>query len=142
MAGEFAVRLEGWTELQRAFRAVDKRLPKELQLELKAAAEVVKSAAAEIAAEKGLAPPGSSGRGHGALIAGLRTFSNQSAAGVRDTASRSGFHYPAIYEYGHGRARAFLDPAAQQKEAVVNEMAVQMLDRLTSSEGLGRGGIL
>lgn len=142
MSSEFAVRLEGWTELQRAFRSIDKRLPKELQLELKAAADVVKSAAEQIAEEKGLAPPGSSGRGEGGLIAGLRTFSTQKAAGVRDSANRDGFNYPAIYEYGHGKSRAFLHPAAEQKEAVVDGMVGQMLDRLTSSEGLGRGGIL
>jgi hypothetical protein len=142
MADDFTVKLEGWSQLQRSFKAVDRRLPLELKRELRVIADEVRVAAVDIAGQRGLAPPGRSGRGTGALIGGIKTFSTQSAAGVRDTTVRGGFNYPAVYEYGHGRVRAFLNPALEQKHEIVVTKISEMFDRLASSEGLGRGGIL
>jgi hypothetical protein len=109
------IAVEGLADAQRYLRKIDVEAAKNLNKELKSAAKIVQAEAKSIAAAKGLAAPGRSGRGTGALVSGLRVFSSGGAAGVRDAVNRGGFPYPAVYEYGHGAARAFLQPAGEAK---------------------------
>lgn len=136
--------LEGWTEAIRGLKKIEASLPKALQAELKGAADIVRVAAVEIAGEKGLAPPGRSGRGRGGLVGGLKVFANATSAGVRDSAKRKGYPYPAVYEFGSRGSgdlgpRAFLQPAGAREAGKVEERIDNMFDRLRSEAGLGGG---
>lgn len=136
------VLLEGWTEAVRALRQVSSQVSRELTRELRDGARIVQVKAKSNAASRGLAPPGRSGRGTGGLVGGLRVFATQSTAGVRDTATRNGYGYPARYEFQNGGARAFLFPAGEETAGEVEQHIDGMFDRLRSEAGLGRGGAL
>lgn len=139
MADEFAVKIEGYSEAIRGLRKVSNELPQALKLELKVAADIVRVEAINLAGQQGLAAPGRSGRGTGALVGGLKTFATGSIAGVRDTANRNGFPYPRVYEFGHGKTRAFLYPAGAAKAGEVERSIDAMFNRLRSGAGLGGG---
>lgn len=141
MASAALIEVEGLQQTLRAFGRIEKGMRKELRKQLVEIAGVVAETARSIAEQKGL-------HESGALIARIHPGMRSSYAYVADTARRKsrkypgGFNYPAVYEYGHGRARAFLEPAAKQDEEKAVTLVEGMLDRLTSQAGFGTGGLL
>lgn len=87
------VRVQNLRELQRALKAVDKTVAKEMRGELKEAAGQVASTAKGIAEFQGL-------RDTGRLINSIRPGATMAYAYVRENATRNGFLYPRIYEFG------------------------------------------
>jgi len=140
------VQVEGIAEFSAALGRIDRRLQQELAAEMRQIASTVASRAREIAEQKGL-------RRSGLLIRSIKPGSRRGGAVVRETAVRTvgkgaPYKYPAIYEFG-GRAgfgqvgpRAFLKPAVDEKREETFHAVERLLDRLISSEGLGRGGVL
>lgn len=135
------VAVEGVGDLLRAFGSIDKGLRRELRLELLDVANIAAGKARAIAEQKGL-------HATGALIDRIHAGARASYAYITDTARRAspaypqGFNYPAVYEYGHGGARAFLTPAAITSEDDVISGVESLLDRLTRAAGLQKGGLL
>jgi len=155
-----AVRVEGLRELQRALKAVDSKVAKELRGELKDAAGHVASTAKGIAEFQGL-------RDTGKLINSIRPGATMSYAYVKESANRNGFLYPRIYEFGgrdvqFGRAilnrssrgkqlrsrygsalgsrgqfgpRAFLGPAVEMERPKVEAAVERILDRAVDRYG-------
>lgn len=130
-----AVQVEGIKDVLNAFGRIDKGLRKELRVELVAAAGLVAAKAKDIAEQLGL-------RDTGKLIASIRPGMSGAYAYVTDSAKRNGFNYPAVYEFGHNRERAFLNPAADAEREHVIVGIEGLLDRLTSEAGLAKGGVL
>lgn len=123
------VSIEGLPQLVRGFERMGADLKKEVRADLRKGADLVRDQARLNAAERGL-------RRSGRLISGLRTIVRSGAVVlVRSTTKRAGFPYPAIYEYGHGGARNFLDPALAQKSDEVVEHLATMFDRLAAGSG-------
>lgn len=141
MSQSGTIAVEGVGDLLRAFDRVEKGLRRELRAELVGLAGTVAIKARELAEAQGL-------RESGQLIARIRPGLRSSYAYVTDTANRKspkwpeGFNYPAVFEFGHGGARAFLVPAAKAEEGTVLLGLEGLLDRLTSEAGLQKGGLL
>jgi hypothetical protein len=121
-----AIKIEGIQELMVACKRADSELKKGLQRDLKGIALLVATRAKSIAEAKGL-------RESGRLIASIRPGIQGSSAIVRDSANRAGFNYPAVYEYGHGKARAFLEPALEQSQPEVMAAVTVLVDRMAES---------
>lgn len=119
------VAVEGLTELVRSFGKLDKKLKRDLLLKLREQAAIVAVTARKIAAEKGLAKPGRSGRGKGTEVRLIKPFYRGASAGVRSGATnKSGFAYPLIHEFGErGNSergpRAYLEPALVAEYATI-----------------------
>ena len=113
--GSNSIQVFGLTEGEMYLNKIFTTADRSLNMELKEAAKIVQAEAKSIAGAKGLAKPGSSGRGTGKLVSGIRVFSRHGESGVQDRVTRAGFLYPAVYEYGKGGARAFLAPAGEAK---------------------------
>lgn len=148
-----AIRVQGLSGLVRDFGRMSKTLRKELQDELRDAAELVADEARAEAERQGL-------HDTGALIRSIGTRVGRSIAYVRATAtskhrttdrvrvrslpgSRGGsrtaaaatstvrdFPYPKLYEYRDGGRRAFLAPALQTKRQEVERHVERILDKL------------
>lgn len=108
-----AVRIEGLRELQGALRRIDRSAATELRKELRTTvgAEFVRDAKDTIAA-RGLVK---SGRLQGSIKASVRggdLFVRSSPALKPGPKSRQG--YAPVYEFGHGGARAFLEPTRKE----------------------------
>lgn len=134
------VRVEGLQELIRDFGRLEKGIAKEVRAELKDVAGIVAEEARSIAESVGL-------RDSGRLIRTTRPFARGATAGVRTTATRNGYPYGLRYEF-EGRGgdaagpRAYLAPALEEKSDAVVEELGEVIDRLTSAHGFGRGGTL
>lgn len=133
------VSVRGLNQLVRDFNAVDRELRRELQRELQDIARLVSDEAKSMVREDNLVD---SGR----LEKGIRPRVRGAVAIVENRAKNRGYAYPGIYEYGTSgkekTRRPFLLPALQAKQGEVVEALEDMLDRLTSRHGLGRGGVL
>lgn len=135
-----AVRVEGLQPLLRDMGRVEKGLRRELQKELDEIAKHVRDEARDRAQAEGL-------RDKGGLVRGVKHRVKGSTALIRSTRTRGGFPYPAVYEFGGRGAgkygpRAFLYPTVEKELPTTVRMLGEMLDRLTSANGLGRGGSL
>ena len=135
------VAVRGLDQLVRDFGKVSDQLKRDVQRELQDIALIVSDQAKENARSEGL---DKSGR----LIKGIRPRVRGATAIVEDRAKSKGrrFPYPGIYEFGVSgrdrRRRPFLVPALDQKQGDVMRGLEDMLDRLTSQNGFGRGGVL
>lgn len=83
----------------------------------------------------------------GRLQKGIRSKMRGSAVVVENRAKagkKSGnYKYPAVIEFGfRGPARPTLEPALEARKEDVIEALDDMLDRLVSRNGFGRGGVL
>lgn len=129
MAG-YTVRIEGLRQLDRAAGRASIELRTGLRDKLREFAEVVAEDARDIAESKGL-------RESGDLIAGLQPYALMGRAGVRDTARHRGYPYPARLEYeggtGKGGARAFLNPAVEEKAPELEKRAQTLLDEIADA---------
>ena len=133
------IAVRGLSQLVRDFNRVDKELRRDLQRELQDVARIVSDEAkAQVRADNLLKS--------GDLEKGIRPRVRGAVAIVEDRAKHRGYPYPGIYEFGvSGKQKArrpFLLPALQAKQGEVVEALSDMLDRLTSKHGLGRGGVL
>lgn len=141
------IEVHGLVEFRRDFARMDRKLRTEWDRELRTAAQPVKDAARQIAEAKGL-------HRTGRLIGSIRIATGRrGSVFVRSTpplrpSRRARMGYAAIYEYG-GRARgealgprAFLTPALEREREEVVERLSDVLDRITSEGGFGRGGRL
>ena len=135
MPAAATVRVQGLDRLIRDFRKLDRGLAREVQQELKHIAGFVADDARLAAGAQGL-------RDSGRLIGRIKPFYRGATAGVRSGVMRRGYPYGAVYEYGLGRTRAYLEPTLKRDEGRIVEAFEDMLDRLTSSAGFGRGGVL
>lgn len=135
------IAVQGLDQLVRDFGKINVDLRREVQRELQAVAEIVAVQARADVAASGLVK---SGR----LQKGIRSRVRGATAIVEDRAKAkgSGYPYPGIYEFGvSGRdkkRRPFLEPALEKKQPEVMRSLEDMLDRLTSKNGFGRGGLL
>jgi hypothetical protein len=138
--GAGGVRVNGLKELVRDFRKVERGLGREIRREIKSIAKIVSDEARRIALAKGL-------RDSGDLIKMTKPAIRGSTGLVRSSATRRGYPYPFIYEYGKRGAsktgpRAWVNPALDAKQDEVVEAFEDVLDKITSRAGLGRGGAL
>lgn len=140
-----SVRVEGLGALIRDFQRMDKQLAKDLRRELIDVGKIVAEEAKDTQMpSQGLAggQPGEDGKANtGALQKSIRARMRGTSTIVesrRPTGRK--FAYGAIYEYEKGRP--FLEPALDAKTEEVVEALDDMLSRLVSANGFGRGGIL
>ncbi len=133
--------VDGLDTLVRDFGRISAELRREVQRELQDIGEIVAVQARANVVAGGLVK---SGR----LEKGIRSRVRGATAIVEDRAKAkgSGYPYPGIYEFGvSGRdkkRRPFLEPALDTKAPEVMRSLEEMLDRLTSKNGFGRGGLL
>jgi hypothetical protein len=111
MANQFAIRVRGLKELDRAFGRVNKGLRKGLRDTLKDAANDVAIEARSIAGSKQL-------RQSGDLIDGIRPVRIMGGAAVRSNAIHRGFEYPRRLEF-EGRGGGSYGPRATLLPAVI-----------------------
>ena len=141
-----SVRVEGLSALIRDFNRMDKQLSRDLRRELIAVGQIVADEAVEVQMPNQNLAAGQAGdddvRNSGQLQGSIRARMKGTATIVeqRRDGRRSKFAYGGIYEYHKGRP--FLEPALDAKTEEVVEALDEMLDRLTSANGFGRGGIL
>lgn len=141
-----SVRVEGLTALIRDFNRMDKQLARDLRRELLSIGQIVADEARDTQVPHQELAAGQQGKDKkantGRLQKSIRPRMRGAATIVeaRQDAFRKGYFYPAIYEYGKGRA--FLEPALDAKTEEVIDALDDMLDRVTSENGFGRGGIL
>lgn len=139
-----SVRVEGLSALIRDFNRMDKQLSRDLRRELLLVGQIVADEAVEVQIPNQNLAGGQTGddkaRNTGRLEKGVRPRMRGTATIVENRAKRNGYGYPAIYEYNKGRP--FLGPALDAKTEEVVEALDDMLDRLVSANGFGRGGIL
>ena len=107
----------GFREFVRECYAAGPEAKAAVRHELQQVGELVAEEARSVAGEVGLAPPGRSGRGTGALAARIRPLVTGRSVFVRELASRQGYSYPALYEFQRGRP--FLYPALERKQEEV-----------------------
>lgn len=172
------IRVEGLSDLLKAFGKLDKRLRQEISKELRIIGGFVLQDAKAMALAEGFGPPGASGRGTGDLLRNLKLRQRRGDIAIAETAVHGGLNYPRIYEFGgsavrHTRSgglakitnrsasgarlaargsargssgqygsRAFLYPALEKNRAAVVDRLDDMLGRLASEAGFGRGGLL
>lgn len=133
------IQVSGLRELIRDFNKMDRELGRDVQRELQEVARIVSDEAKDVAQQEGLVDTGR-------LQRGIRPRVRGTTAIVENRAKNRGYKYPGIYEYGvSGRdrkRRPFLEPALDNKQEDVVEALEDMLDRLTSRNGFGRGGVL
>lgn len=136
MAGEvIKIDIRGAAEVANALGRVDRRLKADFLNALKRTLEpAVEDVKMRVVGE-GLVDSGK-------LLRSVRPFRRGATLGIRVGATRGGFQYPAVYEYGHGAARAFLEPGFQQARPKVISQIERFLDQIVSEAGLGgRSGL-
>jgi hypothetical protein len=123
---------------------MDKQLARDLRKELLLVGQIVADEATNVQIPRQNLAAGQSGtdkkRNTGRLQRGVRPRMRGTATIVENRAKSGGYRYPALYEYN--KDRPFLEPALDAKTDEVVEALDDMLDRLTSANGFGRGGIL
>lgn len=130
------VRVEGLTELLRGLGRADKGLRKELNTEIRGLAKVVAADAQVIAREQGLIGDPRTDTLSGSLVRRIGISVRGSSAWIVDKASRGGFPYPAVYEFGGGGTRAFLRPSLARNTDRIISGIEEMLVRLEEQSGL------
>jgi hypothetical protein len=141
-----SVRVEGLSRLIRDFQRMNKQLATDLRRELVDVGKIVADEAKNVQVPKQNLAKGQSGkdgkRNSGQLQGSIRARMRGTATIVeqRRDGNRSKYAYGRIYEFNKGRP--FLEPALDAKTDEVVEALDDMLDRLTSANGFGRGGIL
>jgi len=139
-----SVRVEGLADLIRDFSRMDKSLARDVRRELIDIGKIVAEESKENQVPSQDLAAGQRGRdgkrNTGKLQRGLRAKMRGSATIVENRTKRDGYLYPSIYEYGKGRP--FLEPALDAKTEDVIMALDDMLDRLASANGFGRGGLL
>lgn len=142
------IRVQGLNALVRDFNRVASGLKADLQRELQDVAEIVSDEAKDIVQQEGLVDSGRLLKGIRPRVRGTTAIVENRAKSPRPKTARArtrgNYPYPGIYEYGRagGKRRPFLVPALDNKQEDVVEALEDMLDRLTSRNGFGRGGIL
>jgi hypothetical protein len=144
------VAVKGLRELIRDFHRLEAELARELRRELLAIGKIVADEAKTVQVPQKNLAAGQLGEDKsintGKLQRGIRPRMRGATTIVENRTNRSGYKYPGIYEYGlsgRGRSRRpFLVPALNAKQPEVIEALEDMLDRLTSANGFGRGGTL
>lgn len=130
-------RADGARDLSRALRAAGRDVRLELNRQVKPAALLVATQAKENAVAQGFAPPGRSGRGTGQLLRGIKASVRSGVGYVRESAMTSrGFPYPAVYEFGGDKHRAFIVPAVEQKRLAVEAMLAGAVERALKAQDL------
>jgi hypothetical protein len=141
-----SVRVEGLSQLIRDFNRMNKQLGTDLRRELVDIGKIVADEAKNEQMPSQELAGGQSGednvRNSGRLQSSIRPRMRGTATIVeqRRDGSYSKFPYGAIYEYSKGRP--FLEPALDARTEDVVQALDDMLDRLSSANGFGRGGIL
>ena len=139
-----SVRVEGLSQLIRDFNRMNKDLARDLRRELLLVGQIVADEAKDEQIPKQDLAAGQFGsddkRNTGRLQKGVRPRMRGTTTIVENRTKNKGYRYPAEYEYNRGRA--FLGPALDAKSEEVVEALDDMLDRLVSANGFGRGGIL
>jgi len=128
------VQVQGLDALLAAFKQLGEGLPHELSAGLRTVARDVANDAKAIAKANGLHASGN-------LIDHITTSVRGTVAYIVDNARRvspkypSGYLYPAVYEFGHGGARAFLHPAAERDQDKIVAGLEPLVDRLIAQAG-------
>lgn len=139
-----SVRVEGLSELIRDFNRMNKQLARDLRRELLDIGQIVADEAKDVQIPNQNLATNQTGqddkRNTGRLQKGVRPRMRGTAVIVENRAKNRGYRYPAIYEYNKGRP--FLNPALDARTDDVVEALDDMLGRLVSANGFGRGGIL
>lgn len=141
-----SIRVEGLRELINAFYKMDRQLSKEIRQELILIGNLVVDEARDTQMPQQQLAAGQLGQdgvpNTGKLQKSLRAkMQGQSTAVVESRKPRgSKYAYGAIYEFDQGRP--FLVPALEAKTDDIMEALGDMVDRLVSANGFGRGGIL
>lgn len=130
------MKAEGARELSRALRAAPRELRLELTRQIKPAVQLVARAAKANALTQGFGPPGTSGRGKGELLRGIKPSVVRGIGYVRETATRDGFRYPAVFEFRKVDKRAFLIPAVEQNRSKVELILGGAVDRALAKTNL------
>ena len=131
------LQVQGLAELQRDLNKVNKTAKAEVRNGLKSVGLIVAEEAQLIAKAKGLV--GDKPHGNyttGQLVAKIKPSVRQQGVFVRAGATRNGYPYPAIYEYGTKRGRPFLEPALARKEKDVERAMEHWLDSFLSGNNL------
>jgi hypothetical protein len=102
------VEVTGLNEMLHALGRIDKGITRELrkQLSVGVGGPIVADMKDEATA-RGLVKTGK-------LRSGLRPAVRGSSLFVNESARNKGYPYPAIYEFGHGGARAFMQPVVDR----------------------------
>lgn len=110
------VEIEGLDALVEAFRGAPDLIDEQQHDTLAGIGILVRDQAVAETQRRGLARPGDSGRGTGALSGGIMENVEGDSVFVRDavTNPKDRFPYPAMYEFS--RHRPFLEPALQASE--------------------------
>lgn len=143
-----SVRVSGLRELVRDFNKMDRELGRDVQRELEDIARIVSDEAKDVVEREGLVDTGRLQKGIRPRVRGTTAIVENRAKSPKPKTERArtkgNYPYPGIYEFGRagGKRRPFLVPALENKESEVMAGLEQMLDRLTSRNGFGRGGIL
>lgn len=139
-----SIRVEGLSQLIRDFNRMNKDLARDLRRELLDVGKIVADEAKDVQIPDQQLAGGQAGedsaRNTGRLQKGVRPRMRGTAVIVENRAKNRGYGYPAIYEFNKGRP--FLNPALDARTEDVVEALDDMLNRLVSANGFGRGGIL
>lgn len=124
---------------------MDKQLARDVRRELISIGDIVRDEARDVQMPRQQLAGGQAGKdgraNTGALQKSVRTRMRGSSVIVESRRrSKSNYAYGAIYEFNRGRA--FLGPALDAKSGEVMQSLDDMLDRLVSANGFGRGGLL
>lgn len=128
--------IEGFADLRKVLKVMDRDLDRELPKRLRKAAEPVAAEARRLA-PRGSSPIPPGRRPRKRLAASIVTFGRGNVAGVRaNVVAPDGFAYPRRLEYERPpRGRPFMGPALEhKKDAVVREVA-RVLDDLARDWG-------
>jgi hypothetical protein len=121
------LQIRGLSALQRDLGKASKTAKKEVRDGLKEIGEIVSDEAKLMAQARGLNKTGT-------LIRKIVPTVRQQGVFVEAKARKkskkypAGYRYPAVYEYGTRRARPFLEPALERKQAEVERAMEKWLD--------------
>lgn len=122
---EQGVYVEGLTQVIRSFRRIDRGVARELSREVRTLARIVAVEARHVAAEKGLAAPGTTGRGTGELVKHIKSGYQRGYGYVKDDvvsvspAYPQGYNYARRMEYAGKGRRSFLRPAVERSHPAI-----------------------
>lgn len=136
MAAPYTTRVRGLREFYVGCARISRTLPRELQRELRDLAEPVASTARGHAEAEGWGPKAAGGI---RATASAKAAAGAGGASVVQRNRKTTGDHP---NFGPLQMRKALLPAAAEHEDEIVEGVERMLDRLTSEEGFGRGGIL
>lgn len=109
-----------------------KALQDDFRDDIKGVANIVAVESRAIAERRGL-------RDSGRLIRSIKAGTSGAVGVVRANATRKGFRYGAVYEFGRRGKRAFMHPALESKRDEVVDAFGDLLDSLHEKVGRFRG---